>query len=105
MDLWGIPGEVVVQGGAVGVLILAVVGLMLGRIVPRRSVTDLLTLHAERLADEKARGDEWKATAKATEVRNDELARQLSELLEVGHTTNALIEGLKRASEQREDRR
>lgn len=101
MELWGIPGSVVVQGGAVGLLAMVVVAVLVGKLVPRKSLDDVRADRDSRLADEKARGDEWRAAALAQDERNDVLARQLAELLDATRTTNALIEGLKQASQER----
>lgn len=101
MDLLGIRGAVVVQGGAFGVLILVVLAIVTGRLVPRRSLEDVRADRDARLADEKARGDEWRAAAQAQDARNDVLTRQVEQLLETARTTNALIEGLKQASQEK----
>lgn len=105
MELFGIPGTVIVQGGAVGVLFFAVLAILLGKLHPDRTLDRIEKVHSERLAEEKARGDEWKAFGQAQGQRNEVLAQQLAELTEVGRTTNALIEGLKQAAEQRSGRR
>jgi hypothetical protein len=101
LELFGIPGTVIVQGGAVGVLFFAVLAILLGKLHPDRTLDRIERVHSERLAEEKARGDEWKAFGQAQGQRNEVLAQQLAELTEVGRTQNALIEGLKLASEQR----
>lgn len=105
MELLGIPGPVLVQGGAASVLLFAVLGVLLGRLLPSKTLERIEHVHAERLAEEKARGDEWKAFGQAQGARNEVLAHQLAELTEVGRTTNALIEGLKQATEARASRR
>lgn len=105
MELFGIPGTVIVQGGAVGVLFFAVLAVLLGKLHPDRTLDRIEKVNNDRLAVEKTRGDEWKAFGEAQGQRNELLAQQLAELTEVGRTTNALIEGLKRASEQRTGRR
>lgn len=101
MDLFGIPAGVVIQGGAVGVLTFVVLAILVGRLVPRKSLEDVRTDRDARIAEVKVRGDEWRAAALAQEERNDVLARQLELLLEANRTTNALIEGLKKASQER----
>jgi hypothetical protein len=101
MELWGVSGEVIVQGGAAGVLLLIVLGICFGWIVPSRIVTRLERGAAERLAQEKARGDEWRAYGEAQAERNDVLTEQVNALAEGARTTNALIEGLKQATETR----
>lgn len=101
MDPFGIPGGVLVQAGASGILLLTVVGIMLGRLVPVRTLDRIEKVHSDRLAEEKARGDEWKAFGQAQGQRNEIIAQQLAELTEVGRTANAMIEGLKQASGRR----
>ena len=101
MDLFGIPGSVIVQGGAVAVLLIAVLGILTGRIVPVRTVDDLRKDRDARLAEERARGDEWRAAAQAQDARNDLLSQQVAQLLDTARTTNALIEGLRQASQER----
>ena len=101
MDLFGIPGSILVQGGAVGVLFFAVMAVLLGRLHPDRTLDRIEKTYNERLAEEKARGDEWRAYGQAQGQRNEILAQHIAELTEVGRTQNALIEGLKKASEQR----
>jgi hypothetical protein len=101
LDLFGIPGTVIVQGGAVGVLVFVVLAILVGRLVPRKSLEDVRADRDARLAEAKIRGDEWRATALAQEERSDVQARQIDQLLEANRTTNALIEGLKQASQER----
>jgi hypothetical protein len=101
LDLLGIPGTVLIQGGAVAVLTLVVLLIVTGRLVPRRYLADLRADRDARLAEEKTRGDEWRAAATAQDARNDVLTRQVEQLLETARTTNALIEGLKMASQEK----
>lgn len=101
MELFGIPGAVLIQGGAVGVLILVVLAIITGRLVPRRSVDDVRADRDARLAEARARGDEWRAAAQTQDARNDLLSEQVAQLLDATRTTNALIEGLRKASEAR----
>jgi hypothetical protein len=105
LELFGIPGAILVQGGAVGVLFFAVLAVLLGKLHPDRTLDRIEKVHTDRLAQEKTRGDEWKAFGQAQGERNELLAQQLAELTEVGRTTNALIEGLRKATEQRSGRR
>lgn len=102
MELWGVPGEVLVQGGAVGVLLLAVLGIFTGRLVPASTVDRIEKVLTERLAEERARGDEWKASSEAQAARNDVLVQGLNDITEAGRTTNALVEGFKQAVEARQ---
>jgi hypothetical protein len=89
------------QGGAVTVLVGVFWAVLRGGLVPGRVLNEMLRLHAERLAEANSRGDEWRQTAEAAAARADELGRQLDSLLEVGRTTTALIESLKRVTPQR----
>jgi hypothetical protein len=69
-------------------LLAAVAMVFMGQLVPRRT-------HERMLAQERQRADEWKAIA---DTRGDELKinrAQLTEMLELGRTTNAFIGGLK----------
>jgi hypothetical protein len=101
LDLFGIPGAVIIQGGAVGVLTFVVLAILVGRLVPRKSLEDVRADRDARIAEAKARGDEWRAAALTEAERNEVLSRQLDLLLEANRTTNALIEGLKQASQER----
>lgn len=98
MELFGVPGELIVQGGASALLLFVGLLVILGFLPSRRELRDVRADRDARLREEKARGDEWRAVAKAQDERNDVLAAQLVELLEVGRTTNAFIDGLRRAA-------
>ena len=93
-----IAPSALLQGGAVTILAGVFWAVLRGVLVPGRMLNEMLRLHAERLTEEKARGDEWRSVAQAASARADEMGRQLDKLLEVGQTTNALIESLKRIS-------
>jgi hypothetical protein len=101
LELFGIPGAAIVQGGAAGILTFVVLAILVGRLVPRKSLEDVRADRDARLAREEKRGDEWRATALAQEERADVQARQIELLLEANRTTNALIEGLKQAGQER----
>lgn len=105
MELFGVPGVVLIQGGAASILALTVLWVLLGKLYPVRTVDRIDKSHAERLAQETVRGNEWKAFGEAQGARNELLAEQLAELTEVARTTNALIEGLRQAVESRTMRR
>lgn len=100
MDFLGLPGTLVAQGGAVGALTLVVWAIVTGRLLPRRTVEEILKDRDSRIATEQARGDEWRRAAEAQDARNDVLARQVEHLLEATRTTNTLIEGQRQASER-----
>lgn len=101
MELFGIPGAVLLQGGAAGVLVFVVLLILFGRLVSRRVLEDVRADRDARLAEEKRRGDEWRAAAQAQDARCDELVKQIAELAEVGRTNNALIDGLRQAVQRR----
>jgi F0F1-type ATP synthase membrane subunit b/b' len=101
LDILGIPGAIVIQGGAVGVLFFVILAIVTGRLVPRKTLEDLIAERDAHIAREVARGDEWHRAAEAQDARNDVLSRQVDKLLDSAQTTNALIEGLKKASQER----
>lgn len=101
MELLGIPGVVWVQGGAATLLAFTVLAVLVGKLYPVHTVDRIDKAHELRLSQERSRGDEWKAFGEAQGARNELLAEQLAELTEVARTTNALIEGLRRAVESR----
>jgi hypothetical protein len=101
LELFGIPGAAIVQGGAAGILTFVVLAILVGRLVPRKSLEDVRADRDARLAREEKRGDEWRAAALAQEERADVQSRQIELLLEANRTTNALIEGLKQAWQER----
>lgn len=94
----GIAPEALMQGGAVAILAVAVLGILRGWLVPGTSMDKMLTLHGERLAEERARGDEWKEIATTALAAATEKDRQLDQLLEVGRTQVALLEGLRKSA-------
>jgi hypothetical protein len=67
----GIPATMIANAGALGILAVAVLGVLRGWLVPGSSLDKMLTLHKERLAQETARGDEWKAAALMERERAD----------------------------------
>lgn len=103
MELLGIPGAALIQGGATALLGVAFLLVFTGRLVPRKTFDDARADWAKQLAAEQRRGDEWSKAAEVQSARNEVLAHQVEQLLETARTTNALIEGLRQAS-QREKR-
>jgi hypothetical protein len=97
--LTGIPTTLVANAGAVGILAIAVLGILRGWLVPGRSLDRLLDVHKERLAQEKERGDEWKAAALAATARADERDKQTEQLLKVTNATVATLEALRKSAE------
>jgi hypothetical protein len=97
--LTGVPASLLANAGAVGILAIAVLGVLRGWLVPGKSLDKLLTLHAERLAQEKERGDEWKEVARLATQRADERDKQTERLLDVINSTVTVLEALRRAAE------
>lgn len=95
-----IPSSLLANAGAVGILAVAVLGVLRGWLVPGKSLDAMLAVHKERLDGEKARGDEWKGVAQTAIARADERDKQTEKLLEVVNTTIALMEALRRTAEQ-----
>lgn len=98
----GVPATLFTNAGAVGILAIAVLGVLRGWLVPGKSLDAMLGVHRERLEQERARGDEWKVTAQTAIARADERDKQTEKLLEVVNTTIALMETLRRTAEQAE---
>ncbi len=99
--LAGIPTTLLTNAGAVGILAIAVLGILRGWLVPGRSLDKLLEQHDLRYQQEKERGDEWKEVAlKATE-RADERDKQTEQLLKVTSATVAALEAMRKAAESR----
>lgn len=101
MELFGIPGAVLIRGGAVAVLGFVVLAIIAGKLVPRKVVEDVRADRDARLEEANKRGDEWRAAAEAQDARNDLQAQQIQQLLDIGRTTNALVEGLTKAAQER----
>jgi hypothetical protein len=99
--LAGIPAAWPATGSLAGLLVLNVVAVISGRLVPAKTLEKFLLLHAQRLAEEKARGDQWRAAWEVERQRADEQAKSFDLVLEAARTTNALVEGLKAAAEPR----
>lgn len=97
--LGDLPIALLTNAGAVGILAVAVLGVLRGWLVPGKSLDAMLSIHKERLTEEKARGDEWRATAQVAIQRADERDKQTEKLLEVVNTTIELMQSLRRAVE------
>lgn len=70
-----------------GLLALIVVLIAFGRLVPRRTLEDMI--HDR---------NEWRAAHRISEAARAELAAQVNELLEHGRTTDAFIRALPHAA-------
>lgn len=95
----GLPSTLLTNAGAVGVLGVAVLGILRGWLVPGRSLDQMLALHKERLEQEKARGDEWRAVAETAGKRADERDKQTEKLLEMLASTSGVLTAVQRALE------
>lgn len=100
--LGGMTSSVIANLGAVGILAIAVLGILRGWLVPGRSLDAMLAIHEQRLAEATKRGDEWRGIAITNGDRADERDKQTERLLEVVNTTVALMETLRRAAEARD---
>lgn len=96
-----IPTALLTNAGAVGILAVAVLGILRGWLVPGSSLDKLLQVHEARLVEEKARGDEWRAAYEAATKRADERDSQTEQLLKVTNATVAALEALRRTAEAR----
>lgn len=101
MDAIGVPWSLLGQGGAAFILAGVVWAIITGRLVPRKTLEDLVSERDKRIAAEAARADEWHKAAEAQDARNDILSRQVDQLLDAARTTNGLVDGLKRAIQER----
>lgn len=101
----GLPSSLLANAGAVGILAVAVLGILRGWLVPGRSLDQMLNLHKERLEQEKARGDEWRGVAETATRRADERDKQTERLLEVIASTAAVMTAVQRALESPQGQR
>lgn len=82
MELLEIPAEALT---ASGLLAMAVLAVLLGWLVPRRTLTD-----------QQRETERWRSAYEHAEEARAEQAEQIRELAEVGRTTNAMIAALPR---------
>jgi hypothetical protein len=87
---------------------LGIIGIGLGWLETPRGLRRIEADHAllvaaeqRRTDDERARGDEYREAWKAEKQRNDLLARNMDELLELSRTSRAIIESLRAAATAR----
>lgn len=79
-DVSGIPLDSLTPAALLG---LAILLLLLGRLVPRRTYEDL-----------KNDRDRWQVAHQESEAARQEMAMQMRELLETGRTTEALLRSI-----------
>jgi hypothetical protein len=78
--------------GAIAILAIVVVMILRGDLVPRRTHDRELAAADRRTTDAVARGDEWKATAKATEEVNAVIRSQNSDLIEANKIVKSFLQ-------------
>jgi small-conductance mechanosensitive channel len=66
-----LAGRLGPSSALVALVTLAVIAVIRGWLVPRRSVDQLLSVQAERLAETREREIEWREAAKAFEAQGD----------------------------------
>lgn len=98
----------VVQGGALAIL-LAVLWrffrmISTGELVPRKVVDDILSNHADRLADKRVQIGEWREAHRISEVAREKQDSALREALEVAKAAEQALRGFRIATERLADR-
>jgi len=89
-----LTGPIAQFGFGIGVVLVVVTALLRGTLRPQSSV-DREQKHLEaRLAEKDLIIAEQRETIRAQDQRNDELAKQVGRLVEVGHTANAALSSL-----------
>jgi hypothetical protein len=75
-----------------GSLAASVVAMILrGWLMPARSVQQVIDLYKDQVATERARGDQWREAALASEQARQDLANQVERLLAIGQKTLRLV--------------
>jgi hypothetical protein len=92
VDLWGIPASLAIESGAAGILLLTVIGILTGRLVPRRSLDDVRADRDARLAEWSRQVDQWRDAYQLECRARQELAAQVDELLEVARATDRMVQ-------------
>jgi hypothetical protein len=85
---------------AAGLLALAVLLILWGRLVPKSVVEDIRTDRDNRLAESKAEIEDWKSAFQAAEESRALQGHQIGELLELAKTTDAFIRSLQTAAQR-----
>lgn len=81
-------------GGAVGILSVVIYMILTGRLVPRSTLDDVRADRDARLAEAHKETDDWRAVVELTQRESVVRAAQVTELLELGRTTNSFIKAL-----------
>lgn len=85
------------QGGAVAVLVVVVVLILLGKLVPRRTMQDRIADLLLRVGDLTAERDAWKAAHRVSEEARGLAQDQVRQLLEVTRTTDRVLTAISAA--------
>ncbi len=91
-----IPNTVITNGGAAGILALAVLAVLRGWLVPRKVLEEAREDREARLVDMRQQVDDWKAAFQASEQRATVLAGQVGELLELARATDEFVRSVPR---------
>lgn len=86
-----LPTPLLVQTGAVGVVLLIVIAILRGALVPRQVLDDARADCAARVAEATVREECWRQAYLTAEALAKELAEQQSEGLELARTSTALL--------------
>lgn len=83
------------QFGLVGTLvIMTLLAFARGWVFSRKSVEDMIQVYKDRIEDKNAAITDLKAAIAASEERNEMLNRQVAQLVELGRTSNAVLNSL-----------
>jgi hypothetical protein len=89
-----LSGIGLVQGGAVGVLVVVLMMVFTGRLVPRSVLEDVRRDRDARLAELAAERDSWKGAHAVSEEARHLDQDSVRELLEVARTTEHVMRAL-----------
>ena len=87
-------------GAFSGLVALVVTSIIRGWLKPKASVDELVAQLEKRLADRDELIKEQRKTIEAQDRRNDLLSEQVRQLVEVGHTSNAVLQAIPRVGGQ-----
>lgn len=93
----------VAQGGAVAVLVIVVLLILFGRLLPRKSVSDVLADRDRQIAALRAERDTWRTAHEESEKARMVEREQSAEALELARTTVQLLGALPPAPSQRRE--
>lgn len=79
------------QGGAVAVLVVVVVLILMGLLVPRRTMVDRVADKLAQIRDLTAERDAWRAAHRVSEEARGLAQDQVRQLLEVTRTTDRVL--------------